>query len=157
MKKIILAAVTALSMLTTAAVTAAAVESHQEIYANGSNASVFINNDFFTGVARMEPLFHDDEISSAYVTFNPGVRTNWHYHPKGQLLIVTYGSGLTQELGQPIREIKAGDVIWCPPGVMHWHGGGYQTAMTHLAVTKIADGKTVTWLNKVTDAEYNGR
>lgn len=157
MKKIILAAVTALSMLTTAAVTAAAVESHQEIYANGSNASVSINNDFFTGVARMEPLFHDDEISSAYVTFNPGVRTNWHYHPKGQLLIVTYGSGLTQELGQPIREIKAGDVIWCPPGVMHWHGGGYQTAMTHLAVTKIADGKTVTWLNKVTDAEYNGR
>lgn len=157
MKKIILAAVTALSMLTTAAVTAAAVESHQEIYANGNNASVSINNDFFTGVARMEPLFHDDEISSAYVTFNPGVRTNWHYHPKGQLLIVTYGSGLTQELGQPIREIKAGDVIWCPPGVMHWHGGGYQTAMTHLAVTKIADGKTVTWLNKVTDAEYNGR
>lgn len=157
MKKIILAAVTALSMLTTAAVTAAAVESHQEIYANGSNASVSINNDFFTGVARMEPLFHDDEISSAYVTFNPGVRTNWHYHPKGQLLIVTYGSGLTQELGQPIREIKAGDVIWSPPGVMHWHGGGYQTAMTHLAVTKIADGKTVTWLNKVTDAEYNGR
>lgn len=157
MKKIILAAVTALSMLTTAAVTAAAVESHQEIYANGSNASVSINNDFFKGVARMEPLFHDDEISSAYVTFNPGVRTNWHYHPKGQLLIVTYGSGLTQELGQPIKEIKAGDVIWCPPGVMHWHGGGYQTAMTHLAVTKIADGKTVTWLNKVTDAEYNGR
>lgn len=157
MKKIILAAVTALSMLTTAAVTAAAVESHQEIYANGSNASVSINNDFFTGVARMEPLFHDDEISSAYVTFNSGVRTNWHYHPKGQLLIVTYGSGLTQELGQPIKEIKAGDVIWCPPGVMHWHGGGYQTAMTHLAVTKIADGKTVTWLNKVTDAEYNGR
>lgn len=157
MKKTILAAVTALFMLAATAVNAAEVETHQEIYANGSNASVSINNDFFTGVARMEPLFHDDEISSAYVTFNPGVRTNWHYHPKGQLLIVTYGSGLTQELGQPIKEIKAGDVIWCPPGVMHWHGGGYKTAMTHLAVTKIFDGKTVTWLNKVTDAEYNGR
>lgn len=157
MKKTILAAMTALFMLAAAAVNAAEVVIHQEIYANGSNASVPINNDFFTGVARMEPLFHDNEISSAYVTFNPGVRTNWHYHPKGQLLIVTYGSGLTQELGQPIKEIKAGDVIWCPPGVTHWHGGGYQTAMTHLAVTKFADGKTVTWLNKVTDAEYNGR
>lgn len=157
MKKTVLAAMTALFMLAAAAVNAAEVATHQEIYANGSNASVPINNDFFTGVARMEPLFHDDEISSAYVTFNPGVRTNRHYHPKGQLLIVTYGSGLTQELRQPIREIKAGDVIWCPPGVTHWHGGGYKTAMTHLAVTKIADGKTVTWLNKVTDAEYNGR
>ena len=157
MKKFFSAALTALFILTAGSVNAATTEKHQEIYTNGRNASVDINNDFFTGIARMEPLFHDDEISSAYVTFAPGVRTNWHYHPKGQLLIVTYGSGLTQELGQPIKEIKAGDVIWCPPGVTHWHGGGYQTAMTHLAVTKITDGKTVTWLNKVTDAEYNGR
>lgn len=157
MKKTFFALTTAFMMLAASAVNAAEAETHQEIYANGSNASVFINNDFFTGVARMESLFHDNEISSAYVTFAPGVRTNWHYHPKGQLLIVTYGSGLTQELGQPIKEIKAGDVIWCPPGVTHWHGGGYKTAMTHIAVTKIDNGKTVTWLNNVTDAEYNGK
>lgn len=157
MRKFILAAVTTFLMLASAAVNAAEAGNHQEVYTNGSNGSVTINNDYFIGIARMEPLFRDDEINSAYVTFNPGVRTNWHYHPKGQLLIVTYGSGLTQELGQPIKEIKAGDVIWCPPGVTHWHGGGYQTAMTHLVVTKITDGKTVTWLNKVTDAEYNGR
>ena len=157
MKKTGLAIMTALFMLATAAVNAAEVANHQEIYANGSSASVAIDNDFFTGTARMKPLFHDNEISSAYVTFAPGVRTNWHYHPKGQLLIVTYGSGFTQELGQPIKEIKAGDVIWCPPGVTHWHGGGYQSAMTHMAITKIDNGKTVTWLNKVTDAEYNGR
>lgn len=53
-EKTILAAMTALFMLAAAAVNAAEVATHLEIYANGSNASVPINNNFFTGVARPE-------------------------------------------------------------------------------------------------------
>ena len=154
MKKLFLALVGA-AMLASCVANAAPAAQHQEIFANGSQASVVIDNDNSTGIARMDPIFRGPDFYSASVTFEPGVRTNWHYHHNGQLLIVTAGSGLTQEKGQPIREIKSGDIVWCPPGVIHWHGGGYQTAMTHIAVAKTAEGPTTTWLDKVTDEEYH--
>jgi quercetin dioxygenase-like cupin family protein len=51
-------------------------------------------------------------------------------------------------------EIRAGDVIWCPPGHKHWHGATATTAMTHLAIQERLDGKTVEWLEQVTDQQY---
>ena len=53
-----------------------------------------------------------------------------------------------------IVEIRAGDVVWCPPGHKHWHGATPTTAMTHIAIQEALDGKNVEWLEKVTDAEY---
>lgn len=154
MKKAVVTLAAALTLV--AAITnAAPSEKHQEIFENGSQAAVVIDNENFTGVARMDPIFRGPDFYSASVTFEPKVRTNWHYHNNGQLLIVTSGAGLTQEKGQPVREIKAGDIVWCPPGVIHWHGGGYQTAMTHIAVAKSVEGPSTTWLGKVTDEEYN--
>lgn len=47
-------------------------------------------------------------VYGAYVTFGPGARTDWHTHPLGQTLIVTFGTGLTQEWGGPIRTIHQG-------------------------------------------------
>jgi quercetin dioxygenase-like cupin family protein len=70
---------------------------------------------------------------------------------------VTNGVGLTQEWGKPVQVIRAGDVVWCPPGVKHWHGAAPNTAMTHLAMTGSVDGKSVTWMEKVTDEQYNAR
>lgn len=116
---------------------------------------------FFTGLVRVDPLFAaNDEInvSGAYVTFSPGARSAWHTHPEGQYLVVTSGTGLTQEWGKAIQEIRPGDVVWCPPGVRHWHGAAPGTAMTHLAVTgATADGRNVEWLEKVSDDQYNAR
>lgn len=153
MKKMLVTLAAALAL--SASVTQAApATQYQEVFVNGSQASVVIDNDNFTGIARMDPIFRGPDFYSASVTFEPGVRTNWHYHLNGQLLIVTAGSGLTQEKGQLIKEIKAGDIVWCPPGVIHWHGGGYQTAMTHIAIAKTAANST-TWLDKVTDEEYH--
>jgi len=54
-----------------------------------------------------------------------------------------------------VQEIRPGDVVLCPPGVKHWHGAAPTSAMTHLAVTGAADGKSVTWMEKVTDEQYN--
>lgn len=72
--------------------------------------------------------------------------------------MVISGVGRTQEWGKPIQEIRPGDVVWCPPGVKHWHGAGPATAMTHLSVAgRGADGKNVNWMEKVTDEQYNGR
>ena len=91
------------------------------------------------------------------VTFEPGARSAWHTHPAGQRLVVISGVGLTQEWGKPVQVIRPGDVVWCPPGVKHWHGAASATAMTHLAVTGTVDGKNVKWMEKVSDEQYNAR
>ena len=59
------------------------------------------------------------------------------------------------ELGWPIEEIRPGDVVWCPPGEKHWHGATPTTAMTHIAILEHQDGKTVDWMEKVSDTEYH--
>jgi 4-carboxymuconolactone decarboxylase len=113
--------------------------------------------EHFTGSARVERLFqaHDPtRASGAYVTFEPGARTAWHVHPLGQTLIVTAGVGWVQQWGEPAQVIREGDVVSIPPGVKHWHGAAVTTAMTHLAVQEELDGKTVQWMEKVSDQEY---
>jgi len=89
-------------------------------------------------------------VAAATVSFEAGALTNWHRHPHGQYLIVVAGEGRTQEWGKPLQVIRQGDTVWCPPGVKHWHGGGEQTSMTHVAISPVAeDGQSVTWLEPV--------
>jgi quercetin dioxygenase-like cupin family protein len=111
----------------------------------------------FTGNVRLDSFFMPEppgRTSSAIVTFEPGARTHWHTHPLGQTLIVTAGVGWTQCEGEPIVEIRAGDVIWCPCRRRHWHGAAITTSMTHVAITEALDGTAVEWLEPVTDEQY---
>ncbi len=117
--------------------------------------------DWFTGPVRIDPLFQPKgapkdsaRASAAYVTFEPCARSAWHTHPLGQLLVVTAGVGRVQQWGGSVEEIRAGDVVWPPAGVKHWHGASPTAAMTHLAITEVLDGKAMDWMEKVTDAEY---
>ena len=113
--------------------------------------------EWFTGTVRIDPLFAEADpsrVSGALVTFEPGARTAWHTHPLGQRLIVTAGCGWVQCSGGPKREIRAGDVVVCPPGEKHWHGAMLTTAMSHIAVQESLNGKPVDWLEHVSDAEY---
>jgi quercetin dioxygenase-like cupin family protein len=113
--------------------------------------------EHFTGSVKIDPLNSAPEparVSCAYVTFEPGARSAWHTHPLGQTLVVTAGCGLTQCEGEEIVEIRAGDVIWCPPGHKHWHGATPTTAMTHMAIQESLNGKNVEWMEKVTDEDY---
>lgn len=128
-----------------------------EIRRIGSQPSIKGLDEWFTGQVRLDPLFQAPEparVSSALVTFEPGARTAWHTHPLGQTLIVISGCGWTQCAGEPKTEIRAGDVIWCPPGHKHWHGATSTTAMAHIAIQEAIDGKAVDWLEKVNDEEY---
>lgn len=132
----------------------------QAIVRLGSQPSVVGPEAFFTGRVRVDPIWNannDIPVSGAHVTFEPGARSAWHTHPKGQRLLVVSGVGRTQEWGKPIQEIRPGDAIWCPPGVKHWHGASPTTAMSHLAITATADGKNVEWMEKVSDEQYNAR
>jgi quercetin dioxygenase-like cupin family protein len=111
----------------------------------------------FTGTVHVTPLTQGEEpscLTCASVGFEPGARSAWHSHPKGQLLVVTNGAGLIQEWGKPVRRIQKGDVIWTPPGVKHWHGAAPNSALTHTAIQESLNGKVVEWMDKVTDAEY---
>jgi quercetin dioxygenase-like cupin family protein len=128
-----------------------------DIKRNGSRPSTKGNSDWFTGSVRVDPLFqapHPGRVSGGLVTFEPGARTAWHTHPLGQTLIVTAGLGWVQREGGPIEEINAGDVVWFPPGLKHWHGASPSTAMTHIAIQESVDGKNVDWMEKVTDDQY---
>ncbi|WP_083657754.1 (R)-mandelonitrile lyase [Herbaspirillum camelliae] len=132
----------------------------QQVTAAGMQSSAVGPADFFTGRVRVDPLYSANQninASGAYVTFEPGARSAWHTHPEGQYLVVVAGVGRTQEWGKPVQEIKAGDVVWCPPGVKHWHGAASNVAMTHLAVTGTKEGKNVQWMEKVSDEQYASR
>jgi quercetin dioxygenase-like cupin family protein len=128
-----------------------------DIKRNGSQPSAQGPAECFTGTVRIDPLFQAPapaRMQGASVTFEPGARTAWHKHPLGQILIVTAGCGWTQCEGEPVAEIRAGDVIWCPANHRHWHGATPTTAMTHIAIQEALDGKVVEWMEKVSDAQY---
>jgi 4-carboxymuconolactone decarboxylase len=147
------AAALALSMLTPAL----AAEPELQIQRAGTRAVKPAPAQNFTGSAQVEMLYTPagiDRASAGSVTFSPGARTAWHTHPLGQTLIVTAGIGRIQRSGGPIEEIRVGDVVHIPSGVKHWHGAAPDSAMTHIAITEVQDGKTVDWFEPVSDAEY---
>ncbi|NJA88689.1 cupin domain-containing protein [Rhodocyclus tenuis] len=126
----------------------------------GTQASAAGPTEFFSGVVRIDTPFKGSgqaRISGATVTFEPGARTAWHTHPLGQTLIVTAGSGRVQQWGGPVQDIRAGDTVWIPPGVKHWHGASGSTAMTHIAIAEVLDGNVVEWLEKVSDDQFGSR
>ena len=141
------------------AATRASVQDGQKIKItrSGSQPSRQAPAENFTGSVRVEPLFQANDPARAVgarVTFEPGARTGWHSHPLGQTLIVTAGVGRVQRWGDPVEEIRQGDVVWTPPGQKHWHGASANTAMTHIAIQEQLDGKTADWMEKVSDEQY---
>jgi quercetin dioxygenase-like cupin family protein len=130
-----------------------------ELKRAGSRPSQKGPAEWFTGEVRVEPLSNPPEpsrVSCASVTFQPGARTAWHTHPLGQTLIVTAGTGWTRCEGGERVEIRAGDVIWCPPDHKHWHGATDTHTMTHIAIQESLNASPVTWMEHVTEEEYLG-
>ncbi|WP_226962185.1 (R)-mandelonitrile lyase [Sulfurimonas marina] len=142
------------------------IQKGQRISGIETRASLVVNKSDFKkyfsgGEVRIDFLYPATDAhthSGAYVTFEPGARTNWHTHPAGQHMIVTSGVGYTQTWKGERRTIKVGDVVWCPVGVKHWHGASKDIAMTHLVITgSDKDGKNVEWLEPVNDEQYSGK
>ncbi|MGO7485445.1 (R)-mandelonitrile lyase [Rhizobium ruizarguesonis] len=130
-----------------------------EIKRSGSQPSAKGPADWFTGSVRVDPLFavtNPARAAGASVTFEPGARTAWHTHRLGQTLIVTPGCGRVQREGDPVEEIRAGDVVSFASGERHWHGASLTTAMTHIAIQEQLHGKVVDWMEHVTDTQYQG-
>jgi quercetin dioxygenase-like cupin family protein len=114
-------------------------------------------SDYFAGHVNVTPLHSAPDparVAIASVQFEAGARTAWHTHPFGQTLIVVSGHGWAQRDGGPVEEINVGDVVWFPPGEKHWHGATRQSPMTHIAIQERLDGSAVTWLEHVSEGQY---
>lgn len=131
-----------------------AVPAQMEIIRSGTQPSSAGPKEYFDGSVRVDPVYKprpELQSSASYVTFEKGARSAWHTHPNGQTLVVTDGVGRVQEWGGAVQTIRKGDVIWTPPGVKHWHGASEESSMTHLSIIEALKGKSVDWLEKVTN------
>ncbi|MDB5263914.1 MAG: cupin [Adhaeribacter sp.] len=112
----------------------------------------------FTGKAWNFGLVPNDSTYQTLVGnvyFEPGARSNWHIHPAGQILIITDGVGYHQIKGQPRQTIKKGDVVKCPPNVMHWHGASPESGLQQLYIVPNTEKGIVQWLHPVSVEEYS--
>ena len=113
---------------------------------------------YFSGDSFLYPV-STSQVGIYNVTFEPGCRNNWHVHEAkaggGQILVVISGEGYYQEFGKPAQRLKAGDVVNIPAGVKHWHGAAKDTWFSHLAVEVPGTETANTWLEPVSDEDYN--
>lgn len=137
---------------------AAAAELSHTIVHPGNLPSNVGAHTTFTGQVRHDSISRadaDSPYSVSIVTFEPGARTFWHTHPAGQRLFILTGEGLIGTPDGRIERVHPGDIVWCPPGLKHWHGATPKTAMSHMAFTNMKDCRNVTWMEEVSADDYH--
>ncbi len=107
-------------------------------------------NPNFTG-GEVKTVKENSQGNIAHFYFPPGVRTKWHSHEGGQIILVEDGVGLYQEKGGPVVELRAGETRYCPPGVVHWHGASPKEGGTQFNISRGG----IIWGDAVTDEEFN--
>ncbi|MEQ8694834.1 MAG: cupin domain-containing protein [Gammaproteobacteria bacterium] len=151
------AAIAIISLVIAASTASAQADQVITVSRAGSQPSTVGTAENFTGSVRVDSRFKGtglSRISGATVTFEPGARTAWHTHPLGQTLVVTAGVGLVQHWNGTVQVIRPGDTVWIRPGAKHWHGASATVGMSHIAFSEALDGKTVEWMEKVSDEQY---
>jgi quercetin dioxygenase-like cupin family protein len=109
-------------------------------------------NPNFTG-GTVTALDEKPQGNIAHFRFAPGSRTKWHSHDGGQIILVEEGVGLTQVRGGPVIELHAGDTIWCPPGVEHWHGAAPDQGGVQYNISRGG----IKWLEEVSDKDFTAK
>jgi quercetin dioxygenase-like cupin family protein len=94
------------------------------------------------------------ELTIARRRFEPGARTFWHSHDRGQLLLVEQGRMRTQKRGSAMQELGVGASDYTAPKVAHWHGAVPDQALVQI---NAGFGGAAQWLEEVTAEEYAGK
>ena len=113
---------------------------------------------YFSGTSYLNMLTLEGVVT-ANVTFEPGCINNWHTHKAdrngGQILLVTGGRGWYQEEGKEARELHAGDIVYIPSGIKHWHGAAKDSWFVHIAVEVPGENASTEWHEPVDINDYN--
>jgi len=128
----------------------------------GGLVLAFVATAYWTGRAQQDdPRFTGKsdtmdakDLGIGRRSFEPGARSAWHSHDKGQVIFVEQGRARTQKKGQPMKELGVGESDYTPPNVVHWHGA---TPTDRFVQVAVSFGGDIKWLQKTTDAEYNAR
>jgi len=121
------------------------------IHGSGADPSGLATGTF-TGEAWRDMLLSPtDGVAVSNVFFTPRARTFWHSHVGGQLITVVAGEGFVADETKTAL-VRAGDMVWTPPGVRHWHGASPGHYFLHTAVTIGATD----WDELVSEETYNG-
>jgi mannose-6-phosphate isomerase-like protein (cupin superfamily) len=83
-----------------------------------------------------------------------GMRSYWHCHMEGQVMMVAEGVGRVQQRGRPPRILHKGDTEYAGPGVEHWHGAA-PDQQAHFFQTTIGAPGTY-WMEEVGRDDYLG-
>jgi quercetin dioxygenase-like cupin family protein len=110
-------------------------------------AATSASQNYF-GVTSTAP---SSDMTVARGRFEAGARTNWHIHPRGQIILAEEGPVFIQRRGEPIKMLRTGESDFTPPGVAHWHGAAPDT---HAKKVVVGFGAATNWLEPVPDAEY---
>src|SRR5262245_54068140 len=86
--------------------------------------------------------------------WEPGMRSYWHCHAGGQIMMLFEGVGRVQKRGERVRTLHKGDTEYAGPGVEHWHGAA-PDASAHFFQTSIAP-TTALWMEEVGNDDYLG-
>lgn len=128
-----------------------------QLHRNGTLPSSTPPEKTFTGDVEISGYFRREapsQLAGAIVNFAPGARTPWKTNPLGQTLVVLSGVGWAQAEDEEIVELRAGDLVWFPPGQRHWEGATPDEAMTYVAIHEAGDGSGVEFGERVTDETY---
>ena len=128
----------------------------------GALVLAFVAATYWTGRAQQDdPRFTGKsdtmdakDLGVGRRSFEPGARSAWHSHDKGQLIFVEQGRARTQKKGQPMKELGLGESDYTAPNVVHWHGA---TPTDRFVQVAVSFGGEIKWLQKTTDDEYNGK
>ena len=88
----------------------------------------------------------DGDLTAMRASLDPGIRTHWHSHPRGQLLLALSGVGRVQRRGDEIAEIQAGDAVWFDPDEEHWHGASERSVFIYVSIQPMQGGAAAHWL-----------
>lgn len=86
--------------------------------------------------------------------WQPGMRSYWHCHAGGQIMMLYDGVGRVQHRGERVRILHKGDTEYAAPGVEHWHGAA-PDASAQFFQTSIAPTTTL-WMEEVGRDDYLG-
>ena len=130
----------------------------ENVFGQGQPNDAFAQ--YFDGQSFLNPLVGSDStLFLANVTFEPGCRNHWHVHNAskggGQILICTAGQGWYQEEGKEAVSLEPGKVIVIPANVKHWHGAKKDSWFSHISVEVPGENTSNTWLEAVSESDYN--